>query len=295
MLAHNLCVWESRRAVQAQTVRELLAADLPSALALLAERPLQGVHLRSMLLDNGLSQASNRGRFFGYFADGELVGLALLGHATMLYARPAAEAEALAFFAQKMLDENITGNVVFGPRAQVEAFAAHLEAGGRQTKMVRDLAWYVCRKPRLAVQSLQMQRANLTELETVATAQAEMFREQTGTDPREADPAGFRRRVAERIERQRTWIKVADETVVFKTELQSVTPEVVYLEGVWTRAEQREQGLAKQCLTELTHRLLRQHSSLCLAVEPEDESACRLYEQVGFVQTETYQARYLQN
>lgn len=293
MLAHNLLTLESY-APPAQTGRELQDTDIPAALALLAERPLQGVHLRSLLLDNGLAHAANRGRFFGYFADGVLVGVALLGHATMLYVRPAVEAAALAFFAQRMLAENISSNVIFGPRAQVESFGDLLAAGGRQTKMVRDFSWYVCRQPRLSPHSLQLQRAKLTELEPVAAAQADMFREQTGNDPRATDPTGFQRRVAERIERQRTWIKLTEGEVVFKTELQSVAPEAVYLEGVWTRADQRAQGIAKQCLTELTHRLLRQHQAVCLAAEIAEESACRLYEQVGFVATETYQSRYLQ-
>jgi predicted GNAT family acetyltransferase len=159
--------------------------------------------------------------------------------------------------------------------------------------MVRDLAWFVCQKPRLAVKSLQLRRANQEELEPIADAQAEMFKEATGTDPREADPDGFMRRVAERIERNRTWIKIENNEVIFKTELQSVTPEVVYIEGVWTREDQREQGLAKQCLTELAHRLLKQHKLLCLAVEPEEEAAIKLYEQVGFACAESYQARYL--
>lgn len=294
MLAHNVLALESY-APPVQTGRELQEADIPAALALLAERPLQGVHLRSLLLDNGLGHLANRGRFFGYFADGVLVGLALLGHATMLYARPAVEAAALAFFAQQMLAENINSNVVFGPRAQVESLGAHLAAAGRSTKMVRDFSWYVCRQPRLSPHALQLQRANLTELEPVAAAHADLFQEQTGSDPRVTDPSGFQRRVAERIERQRTWIKLTEGEVVFKSELQSVTPEAVYLEGVWTRADQRAQGIAKQCLTELTSRLLRQHQAVCLAAGIAEESACRLYEQVGFVATETYQARYLQS
>ena len=293
MLANHLFAFEGYHAVRTQTARELLAADVPPALSLLAERPLRSVHLRSMLMDNGLSHPSNRGRFYGYFENNQLVAVALLGHAIMIYARPESEDAALQYFAQQMVEHNVTGNVVFGPKAQVEAFGAHLAKLGRATKMVRDLKWYVCTKASQSLTSLQLQRANLEELEPVAQAQAEMFQEATGTDPKAADPEGFVRRVAERIERNRTWIKLESGEVIFKTELQSVTPEAVYIEGVWTREDQRSQGVAKSCFNELVHRLLKKHQMLCLAVEPEEEAAMKLYEQVGFKYAESYQARYL--
>jgi uncharacterized protein len=293
MLAHDLFACERYKPLKAQTVRELLEADLRRALELLGEDPLHGVHLRSMLEDNGLVHPSNRGRFHGYFEDGQLVGIALLGHTIMIYARPEAEHEALAFFAQKANEVKAPGNVIFGPRQQVEIFWSYLADKGRVTKMVRDFGWYVCQKPRLAVESLQLRRANQDELAPIATAQAKMLEEATGTNPNDTDPEGFVQRVAERINRNRTWIRLENNEVIFKTELQSVTPEVVYIEGVWTREDQREQGVAKQCLTELAHRLLRQHKTLCLAVEPKEEAAIKLYEQVGFVCAEYYQARYL--
>ncbi len=293
MYAHHLFAFEGYQAVRSQAARALLDTDLSAALSLLAENPLRSVHLRGLLLDNGLSHPSNRGRFYGYFENHQLVAVALLGHATMIYARPDAEAEALRYFAQQMVEQNVTCNVVFGPKAQVEAFGAYLAELGRGTKMVRDFHWYVCTKAKQSLTSLQLRRANQEELAPVAQAQAEMFQEATGTDPRVADPEGFVRRVAERIERNRTWIKLESGEVVFKTELQSVTPETVYLEGVWTREERRAQGVAKSCLNELMHRLLKQHSSLCLAVEPEEDAALKLYEQLGFQSKERYQARYL--
>ena len=44
--------------------------------------------------------------------------------------------------------------------------------------------------------------------------------------PRQSDPEGFRRRTAERIKRQRTWVKLQDGKVVFKVEIVSETEEV---------------------------------------------------------------------
>ena len=36
-------------------------------------------------------------------------------------------------------------------------------------------------------------------------------------------------------------------------------------------------------MTELVHRLLRQHKAVCLLVEPEEKAAIKVYEHAGFV------------
>jgi ribosomal protein S18 acetylase RimI-like enzyme len=277
-----------------RAVRELNEADRQMALTLLSENPTHSVHLRSIIEDNGFNHPSNRGLFFGYFEDDRLTGVALLGHATMIYARPESEPEAIAFFAETMLAHKISGNVVFGPRAQVEAFWSHLAQAGRQTRMVREMRWYICHKPASPLGSLQLRRANQEELEAVAEAQADMIVEATGKDPREADAAGFSRRIAERIDRKRTWIKLEEGKVVFKSEIQSLSAEVAYLEGIWVHPEHRGRSIARTSLTELLHRLLKQQLAVCLVAEADDEAVLRLYEQVGFVYAENYQARYLE-
>jgi predicted GNAT family acetyltransferase len=139
-----------------------------------------------------------------------------------------------------------------------------------------------------------MTQATPEHLEAVLEAQATMYIEATGTDPRQTDPEGFRRRTLERIERGRTWIKLENDTVVFKAELQSVTPDVIYLEGIWTNADYRQRGIASECVVELTHRRLRKQQVLCLAVEPDEAVAMQIYEYAGFRYQTDYQARYPQ-
>jgi uncharacterized protein len=127
----------------------------------------------------------------------------------------------------------------------------------------------------------------------VEEAHAQMFVEATGSDPRAKDAEGFSRRVRERIEKGRTWVKVEDGKVVFKAELQSITPEAIYLEGIWTAPESRGRGIAKACVVELTHRRLRKQQTICLVVEPEEKVAQHIYQQAGFDHCGDYQACYL--
>lgn len=270
------------------TVRELDELDYQQALALLRAHPLQGVHLESLLTDHGLTSPALRGRFFGYFANDQLRGLALIGHQIMFCASD----EALTQLARTAATLDIRTSVIFGPQQQVELFWQHYAAQGRELKMQRDFYWYVCEQPAQPLRQFQLVQATAEHLEIVLEAQASTFFEATGIDPRQTDPEGFRRRVLERIERGRTWIKLEGNTVVFKAELQSVTPAVIYLEGIWTRPDFRGRGIAREAVIELTHRRLRQQQVLCLAVEPDEEVAMRIYQHAGFRHQNDYQARY---
>ena len=270
-------------------VRELVEEDRAQVLALLSEDPMRTVLLRGMNEDHQIGDPAHRGRFFGYYEDDRLAGIALLGHHILIFA----EDVALPFFAKTAFEIQAKGHLILGPQAQVEAFWQHLSEFGRETKMSTQQLWYECRQPKSSFQQMQLQRANFAELDVVAEAHAEMAYETTGTDPRVSDAAGFRHRVAERIERKRTWVKIEDGKVVFKAELARVTEETVYLEGVWTHPDYRGRGIAKSCMTELVHRLLRQHQAVCLLVEAEEQAAIKVYEHVGFVYSEDYQARFL--
>jgi hypothetical protein len=271
-------------------VRELDELDYRQALTLLAAHPLEGVHLESLITDHGLTSPALRGRFFGYFVQDQLTGLALIGH-QILFCAPD---EAIPQLAQTAATADVRTSVIFGPRPQVELFWQYYAACGRELKMQRDFYWYVCETPAQQIRQFQLIQATPEHLDAVAEAQAISFLEATGMDPRQTDPEGFRRRVLDRIERGRTWIRLENDIIVFKAELQSVTPDVIYLEGIWTHPDHRRRGIAREGVVELTHRRLRRQQVLCLAVEPDETVAMQIYEHAGFYHQTNYQARYPQ-
>jgi uncharacterized protein len=272
-----------------RAVRELTEEDQADVLDLLTAHAVESVHLKGMVEDHGVRSAKHRGRFYGYFEGAALRGVALLGHAAMF----CCGAQALPLFAAALAESGAECRLVFGPRAQVEAFFAHLCGYGYEARLARDMRWYVCREARLPVARLQLQQADVAHLAAVEEAQASLLLEATGADPRETDPEGFRERALERIERGRTWVKVEGGRVVFKAELQSITAEAIYLEGIWTHPEFRGRGIAKECVAELTHRRLRRQQAICLVVEPEEEVARHIYEEAGFADADEYRALYL--
>ena len=272
-----------------KSVFVLTEADREEALALLSDDPIGGVHLIGMLEDYGVIHAAHRGQFFGYYENDKLAGVALLGHYILIYGKEAS----LPYFAKAAFKLKAGGNVIFGPRKQVESFWSSLKKLGWQTRLVRQYHWFVSHRSAQLPNCLQLRKACLEDLKAVAEAHAEMVFEASGIDPRVSDYEGFYHRVAERIERGRIWVKIEAGKLVFKADLVNQTSETSYLEGIWTDPAYRGKGIATECLRELVHRLLYSGSIPCLVVEPHNEIANRVYQNVGFLRQEEYQARYL--
>src|SRR5258708_19328697 len=73
------------RAPEACTVEELCQEEEAEVLDFLAERPMHTVFMTSLIRDNGLVSPHNRGSFYaGRDSQGRIVGVALLGHATLI-------------------------------------------------------------------------------------------------------------------------------------------------------------------------------------------------------------------
>ncbi|MEW6125948.1 MAG: GNAT family N-acetyltransferase [Acidobacteriota bacterium] len=247
--------------------------------------------MRGLIQDYGISNtAALRGRLFGYYEDGELLNLALLGHHILIYK----EYEGIKQFAEKAAEINAQGYLVLGPKGQVEEFYACLSELGRQSRMRSDQLWYVCRTLQLKADSVQLQLAKPEQLDEIVETHALLVMEQNGgIDPRAKDPEGFRRRALERIEGSRTWVKVEDGKIIFKAELVSESPEAVYLEGIWTHPEYRNQGIGTRCATELVNRFHLQKKAVGILVEPQEITAMHIYERIGFVHEEDHLAHFL--
>src|SRR6266436_3910269 len=72
---------------EACTIGELCHEDEAEALEFLAARPIHTVFISSLIHDNGLTSPHNRGSFYACRdRQGNLEGVGLLGHATMVEA-----------------------------------------------------------------------------------------------------------------------------------------------------------------------------------------------------------------
>src|SRR2546423_1791940 len=75
-------------APDARRIVRLRNDDTAEVLAFLKVRPVHTVVMTSFIHDNGIESDLNRGKFYGYRSmTGELEGIALIGHTTLVEAR----------------------------------------------------------------------------------------------------------------------------------------------------------------------------------------------------------------
>lgn len=264
----------------------------PEVLDFLEARPAQTAMLSGLIRDNGLRSDFNRGDFFGCRNErGELEGVALIGHATLFETRSERALYSLANRAQ-----NCTGtHMLMGAQDGVQMFWEFY--AGRQAQMRKACREHLLelRPPiELSEETPGLRLATAEDLDALLPIHAQMAFEESGVNPLDTDPEGFRQRYLRRIEKQRSWIRMDSGNVVFKAEVVSQTSHVAYLEGVWVNPDNRSQGQGTNCVLQLSKHLLSRSDSVCLFVNEDNTSALRFYERMGFKDKESFDTIFLQ-
>jgi uncharacterized protein len=262
------------------SIQPLRVGQEAEVLAFLGERPLHTVVMAGHILDNGLESPLNRGSFQAYRDDeGKLDGVALIGHATLIETR---NEDALACFA-RFARTCPTAHIIMGEVAMMDRFWRHYACLGQAPRRFgRELLLELRQPPGSYEPARELRLATLDDLELVMSVQGEMAFAESGINPLEADPVGFRSRCARRIERRRVWVWVEHDRLIFKADVISDTPQAVYLEGIYVNPEERSQGYGRRCMSQLGQNLLTSTNSLCIFVNVESRRARVFFERIGF-------------
>ncbi|HKQ52653.1 MAG TPA: GNAT family N-acetyltransferase [Pyrinomonadaceae bacterium] len=281
--------WATFAAREAEPLAERHKAEV---LAFLRERPLHTVYLAGYILDNGVVSPLNRGTFYGYRGlDGRLEGVALVGHATLFEARTDAALAAFAALAQKCTRTHM----LLGEMDKVEHFWNHYAEGGQTPRLVcRELLFEQKFPVEVKEPVRGLRQATLADLDLVMPVHARMAEEESGINPLEKDPNGFRLRCARRIEQGRVWVLVQDGRLVFKADVVSDTSEVIYLEGIYVVEGERGRGTGRRCLSQLTRTLLARTKVVSLLVNEQNRAASDFYLKAGFKLRAHYDTIFLQ-
>lgn len=285
---------EERKLLTALTsvnVERLANSEAAEVLQFLAQRPIHTVTMMSLIHDNGIVSPFNRGAFYGCRdLNGRLEGVALVGHATMI---ETVSDRALAALAQVARECHNT-HMIMGEKERVAEFWSHYaEAGRRQRLACREWLYELSSPVAVREPVAALRPAMASELELVMPIQAELAFVESGVNPLHVDPEGFRRRCLRRIEQGRTWVIVERGELIFKADVISKTPDVIYLEGVWLREESRHKNLGTRFMSELLRRLLEDAKSICLLVNETNETAQGFYRKCGFHFRATYETIFL--
>ncbi len=276
----------------ALTILPLMEAEEKEALEFLAARPIHTVFMAGFIRDNGIINPLNRGTFYGCRnGRGDLEGIALIGHATMVEVRSDA---ALAAFA-RLAEQDGRPHMIIGEETKIDKFWNHYSETGHSPRLIcRDLLM----EQRWPVENfadvMDLRPATLDDLGHVMCAHAAMAFEEIGINPLESDPVGFRMRTARRIEQGRVWVLIENGKLTFKADIVCDTPDVIYLEGVYVNPDERGKGHGARCLMKMGRVLLARAVSISLLVNERNEAALALYRKAGYQLRSYYNSIFLQ-
>ncbi|HEV7747506.1 MAG TPA: GNAT family N-acetyltransferase [Pyrinomonadaceae bacterium] len=289
-----------RNEVQPEVARSYYAGEqaLPlrqteegEALSFLAQRPLHTVYMAGLIRDNGVESIFNRGRFYSYRdSQGRLEGIALLGHATLIEAHTESALNAFANLAK----ESSLPHLIRGEEDVVKRFWNQYGEPGQIVRSIsRELLMEQVDVP-AGPEVTGLRLATLADLEDVTKVNSEMAQAESGSDPLERDPKGFRYRIARRIALGRNWIWTDGGKLLFKADIIADTPQAIYLEGIYVEPSERDRGYGSMCLAQLGRILLRRTCSLCLTLNASQEKTKNFYINAGYTPRSYYDTIYLQ-
>lgn len=273
-------------------VCRLTDMDEREVLEFLSARPIHTVFMAGFIRDNGIVSPFNRGIFYACRDEqGHLEGVALIGHATLVEAR---SEDAMAAFARLAQDVG-PAHLIIGEESKIEAFWNHYADAGREPRLICRELLLEQRWPVEGFEDVESLRpATLNDLGHVVSAHAALAYEEIGVNPLESDAIGFRLRTARRIAQGRVWVLIENDKLIFKADIVSDTPEVVYLEGVYVNPDERGKGYGSRCLMTLGRVLLSRAVSISLLVNEHNEAALALYHKAGFQLRSYYNSIFLQ-
>jgi predicted GNAT family acetyltransferase len=265
--------------------------ECSEVLSFLEKRPLHTAYLAGLIRDNGVQNSLNRGTFYGYRnANGQLEGVALIGHAILMETESDLALQAFAETAEQCK----SSHMVMCEEDRIDRFWGHYTEAGQEIRhasrhLLLELRW----PTEGSQQTPGLRVATLEDIELLIPVHAQMAQAESGIDPRNTDASGFRSRYARRIEQGRTWVLTVDDRLIFKAEVVSETPETAYIEGVWVNPDVRGQGYGRRCMSLLAKLLLGRTKSICLFVNDDDEEAQRFYQQAGYHLRSVYDTIFL--
>lgn len=273
------------------TTTLLKSNDEAEVLHFLQERALHNVVMSGFIRDHGIESKLNRGSFYGARdEDNRLQGVALIGHATFIDARSEIVIPEFARLAQDFPRIHM----VLSELDLVEQFWRSYAPGGqRLRRRCREVMFEMNEVPGEVEQVSGLQLATADDLHQVAALQAALAYQESGVSPLEKDRAGFLFRCQQRIDRNRVWTLARNGEVIFKADIITETPEVIYLEGIYVNPNHRNQGLGSRCLTQLAHGFLNRAQSIVILVNENKSNAHRFFQRVGFVARSVYDTLFL--
>ena len=266
--------------------------ETEAVLQFLPKKPAHCAYLQGLIHEHGLVSPLNRGTFYASknFL-GELRGVALVGHATII---EPTNKESLKDLAEAASNCNFKHLVMCEERWAEQFWTYHgtrdQSKESERRELLLELRWPT---PQAKKHRQQLRLATTTDLELLIPVHARLACNQSGVDPRDVDKEGFVERYQQRIRNGRTWVLTENDRLIFKADVITATHETCYLEGVWVNPDVRSMGYGRACIAELARMLLWRSRSISVLVNDNDTEAQSFYKSCGFHVRGSYRTVFL--
>jgi predicted GNAT family acetyltransferase len=263
-------------------VRPLSSVDVPAAIALASER----VYTNSFLLSS-LEKLQLLG-LVGVFDGEQLVAVATTGANCASTDLDAASASVLAAYLAR---EGRRSASIVGRQPNVRALWNALDGRWGVMRAVRESQpLLVLSEPPAIAPDPEVRRGRLDELEIIFPACVHMFTEEVGVSPiSNGMGAAYRDRVSDLITAGRSFVRIADGVVEFKTEIGATSSSSCQLQGVWVAPHLRGRGLSAPGIAAVASIAQSEIAPAAqLYVNDFNQPARRAYERVGFRHEDTF-------
>ncbi|HKQ04400.1 MAG TPA: GNAT family N-acetyltransferase [Blastocatellia bacterium] len=275
----------------ALSVRALSASDEAEVWDFLSARPIHTVFMKGFIKQNGLVSDFNRGKFYGCRdMEGRLLGVALLGHITLIETRIDAALRAFANYARG----GPSIYMILGEQEKVECFWDSYSAGAVEPRQQRRELLFVQEYPPPIFEPLpELRVATPDDLRILLPIYGQMHSQESGVNPLEVDPQGFSERWLRRIEQKQAWVWIKGEKLIFNADIMCDTPDCTYLEGIYVAPNMRGKGYGLRCMSHLSHMLLARARSLCLLCDDQNSAATNFFQKAGYDTAGYYKTIFL--
>lgn len=264
--------------------------DYEGVFSYLAQSPIENVAMMGVLLEEGLPGSGYR-EFIGYREGGAWRAVACFSGDISLYATCDAAIDAIADYALRRAP--IIPRII-ARKDVVDRFWQILKRAPFPLQFDRHQLVYTLDPEDLSADpEPRLRLARVEEAEDVARLASAMSFEEIQMDPFRDHPLSYLRLIEHRIRMQRYYVLEEEGEIKFQVHLNSITPYVGQITGVYTPEKHRRHGYARRGMGEFCRQALTRVPRLCLFVNDFNAPAIQLYERLGFKPVMEYRAVFM--